>query len=136
MFSRTQASSCCQDPVILAQRIALPLFGQQDAAHIGVAGELDAEHIEHFALQPIGGQVHGHGGGWAVAVRDHGLHAHALVARKAVQDVNHIETLGAFGVIDRREIDQVVEIQFQLERVQDADDGVGFGDHEILAQIR
>src|SRR5208283_1180023 len=48
--------------VVLAQRMALPFFGHQDAPHIRVPGELDAEHVEHFALQPIGRQVHAHGG--------------------------------------------------------------------------
>src|SRR5580698_415548 len=46
-----------KDPVILAQRVALPFLGQKNAAHIGVAREFDAEHIEDLALQPIGGDV-------------------------------------------------------------------------------
>src|ERR1700733_7786784 len=39
-----------KDPVILAQRIALPFLGQQYAAHVGMAREFYPEHIEHFAL--------------------------------------------------------------------------------------
>src|ERR1017187_3300685 len=54
--------------VVLAQRIALPFLGHQDAPQIGVAGELDAEHVEYLALQPIGRQVHAHGGRRLVAV--------------------------------------------------------------------
>src|ERR1700691_6297882 len=38
-----------QNSVILAQRVALPFLGQEDAAHVRVAGEFDAEHVEHFA---------------------------------------------------------------------------------------
>src|ERR1022692_3542112 len=49
-----------QNPIILAQRVALPFLGQKDAAHVRVARELDTEHVEHFALQPIGGQVYVH----------------------------------------------------------------------------
>src|SRR6185369_14993055 len=47
-----------ENPVVLAQRISLPLCGQQDAAHVGVAGEFDAEHVEDFAFQPVRGEVH------------------------------------------------------------------------------
>src|SRR5213080_4131261 len=32
--------------IVLPERIALPLFRQQDAAHVGMAGEFDAEHVE------------------------------------------------------------------------------------------
>src|SRR5271157_1856679 len=43
--------------VVLAQRIALPFLGHEDAPQIGVAGEFDAEHVEYFAFEPIGRQV-------------------------------------------------------------------------------
>src|SRR5689334_25085004 len=33
------------DPVVFAQRIAVPLFGEEDAAHVRMSGELDAEHV-------------------------------------------------------------------------------------------
>src|SRR5437867_292970 len=46
-----------QNRIVFAQRVPHPLFRQQDAAHIGMTRELDSEHIEHFALQPVGGQV-------------------------------------------------------------------------------
>src|SRR5215471_1356630 len=35
-----------EDRVIFAQRVALPLLGQQDAPHVGMARELNAEHVE------------------------------------------------------------------------------------------
>src|ERR1035441_3219816 len=46
-----------QDAVILAQRVTLPVFRHQNAPQVRVAGEADAEHVEHLALQPIGRQV-------------------------------------------------------------------------------
>src|ERR1041384_479911 len=58
------------DAVVLAQRIALPFFGHQDAPHVRMAGELDAEHVEDLALQPVGCQVHADAGLRLVAVRD------------------------------------------------------------------
>src|SRR5262252_2929620 len=41
------------DGVVFPQRMPLPLFRQQHAAHVGMALELDAEHVEHFAFQPV-----------------------------------------------------------------------------------
>src|SRR6476659_3500055 len=43
--------------VLFSQRETLPLFGEKDAAHVGVALELDAEHVEDFALHPVCGGV-------------------------------------------------------------------------------
>src|SRR5712692_5847669 len=39
--------------VFLAQREALPLLGEKDSAHVWMAFELDAEHVEDLALQPV-----------------------------------------------------------------------------------
>jgi hypothetical protein len=41
--------------IILAQRMAFPIARHQDARRIGMIAETDAEHIEHFALIPVGG---------------------------------------------------------------------------------
>src|SRR5437588_222957 len=46
-----------EDPVVLAQREALPLLRQQNAPHVRVAGELDAEHVVDLALQPVRRQM-------------------------------------------------------------------------------
>src|SRR5438034_1096296 len=51
------------EAVFLSQRMAFPLLREKDAAHIGVAFELDAEHVEDFPLQPVCGGVHGGGRG-------------------------------------------------------------------------
>src|ERR1017187_4678999 len=70
--------------VILTQRVALPLLGKQDAAHVRMARELDAEHVEYFALQPICREVHVDRGFGLIALGDVGLDAHAFVAREAI----------------------------------------------------
>src|ERR1017187_10029186 len=49
-----------ENSVVFAQREALPLVGQQDAPHVGVSGEFDAEHVVDLAFQPVGGQMHAH----------------------------------------------------------------------------
>src|SRR5271157_795683 len=101
--------------VVLAQRIALPFLGHQDAPQVRVAGELDAEHIECLALQPIGRQVHAHGGFRLVAVGNVSLDPHPLVPGEAIYNVHEVEALGPLGPIHRGDIDQVIEIGFELE---------------------
>src|SRR5271169_703729 len=41
------------NPVVLAQRMPLPFLRQQNALHVRVTRELDPEHVEDFALQPV-----------------------------------------------------------------------------------
>src|SRR5215469_7586876 len=100
-----------------------------------MAGELDTEHIEYFTLQPISGEMHPYRGCGAVAVGDGGLNSHALVTRKTIDDINQVEPLGALGPIYGGDIDQVIEIRFQLEEFQYRNGGIGFCDYEILSQI-
>ena len=45
------------DLVVLAQRVALPVLGHEDAREVGVVGERDAEHVEHLALHRLGAGV-------------------------------------------------------------------------------
>src|SRR5579872_1832569 len=42
-----------QNPVILAQRKALPSVRQQNPLHVRMPIELNSEHVIHFALQPV-----------------------------------------------------------------------------------
>src|SRR5262245_40932062 len=39
--------------ILLAQRVPLPVVGQQDAPQVGMARERDAEQVEHFSLVPF-----------------------------------------------------------------------------------
>src|ERR1700729_1920773 len=41
------------DGKILAQRVAFPVVGKQNAPQIRMPGELNAEHVENLALQPV-----------------------------------------------------------------------------------
>src|SRR2546421_12946454 len=45
--------------VILAEREAAVVFRHEDPLEIRVALELDPEHVEHFALAPVGRVPHG-----------------------------------------------------------------------------
>src|SRR6185436_4765736 len=41
--------------IVLSLGKALPVFGHQDAAAIGVRGEIHPEHVVDLALEPVGG---------------------------------------------------------------------------------
>ena len=40
--------------IVLAERIAHKIAAQVEAAHVGVSEELDAEEVEHLALEQVG----------------------------------------------------------------------------------
>ncbi len=44
--------------VVLAQRVAVPVLGHEDAGEVGVAVEADAEHVEDLPLEGLGAGVH------------------------------------------------------------------------------
>src|SRR5580704_9751358 len=41
------------DGIIFAQRMAFPVVGKQNTPQIGMSGELNPEHVENLALEPI-----------------------------------------------------------------------------------
>src|SRR3954470_20091404 len=46
------------DEIVLAEGVALPIVGHEDARQIGVALEHDAEHVVHLALHGLGAGEH------------------------------------------------------------------------------
>src|SRR5690606_29488635 len=42
------------DGMVLAQRVALPVLGHEDPGQVGMADELDPEHVVHLALEGLG----------------------------------------------------------------------------------
>src|SRR4029077_14778411 len=81
------------DSVILAQGMALPTVGKQNALQVGMSVEVDAEHVVHFALQPVRCGPVGYYAGRAGAVRDHRLYSYAHIALEGIQNPNQIELL-------------------------------------------
>src|ERR1039457_3567894 len=121
--------------IILSQRVALPLLGHEYPLHVRVPGELDAEHIEHLAFQPVGRQVDAHGGLGLEAVGDVGLDPLPLVARETVNHVDQIETLGPLGPVHRRNVHQIIEVRFELQVLQHRDDAIRRGNDEVLPEV-
>ncbi len=90
--------------------IAIP---HQDAAQVGMPGELDAEHIEGLALVPVGPGPQGddtrHGRSRIVARAGSG-HPNGGVRRRRIKMINGREARrSAFGPVDRGHIREQVE---------------------------
>src|ERR1039457_188024 len=124
-----------ENSVVFAQWMPLPLVGHQDAPHVGVPREFDAEHIVDFALQPVRSQVDAHRRLRPIPFGDRDLDAHPFVAREAIQNVDHIEALAALGPIHRRDIHEVVEIRLQLQVFQYGNCRTRLGHNEILTEV-
>src|SRR5450755_4953733 len=88
-----------QNTVVLAQRVPLPAVGKKNALQVGMAVELNPEHIEDLSLQPVGGAPDRDAGRDRSAVGDLRLDPHPLVARKRIKDPNQIELLLPLGIV-------------------------------------
>ena len=71
------------------------------------------------------------------AIRNPRLHADALVAGEAVNDINEVESVwflgpGLLKPIYRGEIDEVIEILLEFQICEQRNDSFGCRDYEIL----
>src|SRR6202142_1627078 len=111
-----------QDAVVLAEREALPVFGKQDALHVRMAVELDAEHVVDFALQPVRGRPDGNGRRQGSAVGDLRFYADALVALERIKNPDDFELLFSCGIVRRGDVEAIVELLFVAEKAQEGRD--------------
>ena len=84
-----------ENVVILAERMPLPLIGKQNALEIGMAAEGDAEEIEDFALEPVGGRPDGNECGGLLVSAERDFQAKAGVVGEGIKLCNEVETLYA-----------------------------------------
>ncbi len=118
------------DAVVFAQRMSLPAIGQQDALQIRMPVEADAEHVEDFALKPVGGCPDRRGTGNAFAVGDHDFHANAFVFGKRVQNPEEVELFFALGIVDCGDVHAVIELFTVAQNLQQFENNGGFDDHD------
>src|ERR1019366_6240034 len=80
--------------IVLAQRMADEGIVEQDAAQIGMPPELNAEHVEAFALQPVGGLPNRTSARHprVIASANLDLHAQAQTTAHRFQLIDDIET--------------------------------------------
>ena len=131
------------DVVVLAQRVAHPVLGHEDAGHVGVTVEDDAEHVEHLALHGLGAGVDGEQRRAGGIVARH-LHPQADALALAVRHEgdHHLEALGldALGqrptgmgqVVDAGHV-QARQVALVVQRPHQLDQLVAAGVQHALA---
>src|ERR1700691_809143 len=124
-----------QDAVIFAQRMSLPSVGQQNTFHVRMSVKLDAEHVEDFALQPVGSRPDGNGTRQARPIHDLSLHADALVARERIKHPDDLELPFARGVVHGGNVDAVIELLFVAEDLENLRNQRTIDHHVVLPGI-
>src|SRR6188474_54602 len=64
--------------IVLALRMSLPVFRHQDPPPVGMSREVHAEHVEHFALEPVRRGPHRGHRRDRLVLGYPGFHAHAM----------------------------------------------------------
>src|SRR5271168_3482993 len=124
-----------QDAVILAQGMSLPAVGKQDAFHVGMPVKLDAEHVIHFALQPVRPWPDRNRTGQGRAVEDLRFHADAFIAREGIKHPDDIELLLARGVMHGGDVHAIIELLFVAENLKNFGNHRAVNDHVILPPV-
>ncbi len=105
--------------IVFAQRKGGEFLGHQNAPQVGMAVEHDAEHVAHFALQPVGPfpQRHDRRHGQVRLVEEH-AHGQPLVRARVGQQIDQAKAIGRVAivqVIDARDVDQQIEAALVLQ---------------------
>ena len=118
--------------IVLAQRMADPVVGQQDAPQVRVADEIHPQHVVDFAFQPIGRLPHSlhrrHGRLAAIGFDfEHDLMP-VLQRKQVIHDLDQV----ARRPVDAGDVLAIVEIQPRLGlcKLANLDDLVGLHGHE------
>ena len=113
---------------VLAQRVPLPVVGEEDPARVAVAGERDAEEVPGLALVPVGDAPRLLDGGHRRALPRHlHLQGEGVEVRVGVEVVDHLHPRRRLlRVVDRGEAHEVVEGEggVGLAEGRDLGDGV------------
>ena len=106
----------------------------QQAAQVGMAGEDNAIHVEHFTLIPIGRRIDRHDAGNGNINRQFRLHANALVLHQRQQMIDHLKAFFTLRIVDRGNIDQLRKMRgvILFEEFQKADQPCG---HDCYGQL-
>src|SRR5208283_1409520 len=124
-----------KNTVVLAQGMSLPAVGQQNALHVRVSIEFDAEHIEDLALQPVGGRPDGNRTRQALAVEDLRFHANAFVARERIKNPDNVELFFTLGIMHGGDVDAIIELLFVAKDLKNLRNQRAVDDHVVLAEI-
>ena len=125
--------------VFLAQGMALPVLGEQNALQIGVALELDAHEVVGLPFVPVGGGPHlGHRiDGRGRVILQKGLQHHPVVVLVGIKIIRQGEPGALRGVIYGGDHGQVLEGQVGVvpQGLADLPDAAGLDHHGGIPPI-
>ncbi len=79
--------------------------------------------------------MHGGSCGRFFAVGHGGFDPDPFIPGEAVQNVEEIEPCGSLRIIGGRQVDQIIEISFQLQKFEEGNGRVELADYEVLSEI-
>lgn len=124
------------DRSVFSQREALPVIRHQDAFEIRVACELNAEHVEDLALEPVGRfEEIGKGKDW-ICFGESGFDPQVAVVIEGIEYGDQLKPLWFGWMVNGSEVGEVVKL---LVITQPGDHGmkhVGGGFRKGLATVR
>src|ERR1051325_2613188 len=77
--------------IVLALRESLPVLRHQNAAAVGMAREIDAEHVPDFALEPVRRRPQSGHRRYRIVFADDRLHPDAVAVHRRIQDVDDVD---------------------------------------------
>ena len=113
----------------------LPAFGQQDALQIRMSFEANAEHVIHFALQPVRRRPNGNRTWQRLAIGNQRLHPNAFVPRKRVENPDRIKRLFPLGIMHRGDVHAVIELFLITQHLKKFRNETPIDDKIVLPQI-
>src|SRR3954462_8638029 len=115
--------------------MALPAFGQQDTFQIRMPIEANAEHVEDFALQPVGRGPDIDGAWNTLAFGDHSFYANALVAVIGIKNPKNVELLFTLGIVNGSNIHTICKAFFVFQNSEDIRDDRRIHHEIVLPQV-
>ena len=101
-----------------------------------MAGKVDAEHVVHFALQPVGRRPDAHHARRGFALAHLRLDPQPLLLGERIEVQHHVKALLALGPIHRRQIGQQVELLFVPRVLRDLQQLIGRHHQDGLLAVR
>jgi hypothetical protein len=135
LFLRVAQFLIARQREVLAEGMPLEAVVGQDATQIVVAREDHAIHVEDFALQPARHRPQARHGRHRRMLGGRNLDQHAMVRRQREQHVDHLEALGAIGVVDAGHLHQLLIGMLIAQDGQRLDDLVARDGQHDLAML-
>src|SRR5215472_13883906 len=123
------------DVVVFAQRIALPAVRQKNSPQIRMPRKNNPEHVEDFALQPVGSRPDAYRARDLLAVGGMHFYAQAFILLKRIKVEQDVETFLALWPILSGQIRKEIELFLVAQMLRDFRQTRAFDDEDCLFAV-